>query len=131
VGDTIQRVAEHLLDRVGGPFKFRFVLQPLVVSVLAVIDGLRDARTGHTPFLWTVITRKGERRELVLDAWGSVGKAFVLALTVDVIYQIWVLKTVYWGEAVITAVLLAIVPYIVMRGLSARLAARLSRRRRA
>jgi hypothetical protein len=46
---------------------------------------------------------------------------FVLALVLDVVFQIMVLKTVYPGEVIIVAFLLAIVPYLLLRGLVTRL----------
>ena len=40
----------------------------------------------------------------------------------DVIYQLVVLKTFYPGEAVIVAIVLAFVPYLILRGPIARIA---------
>jgi tryptophan-rich sensory protein len=57
---------------------------------------------------------------MLKDGWKSVGKVFVLALVLDVVYQIIVMRFVYPGEALITAVLLAIVPYLTLRGLVTR-----------
>ncbi len=57
---------------------------------------------------------------MLMDGWKSVGKVFVLALVLDVVYQIIVMRFVYPGEAFITAVLLAIVPYLTLRGLVTR-----------
>ena len=57
---------------------------------------------------------------MLKDGWKSVGKVFVLALILDVVYQIIVMRFVYPGEALITAVLLAIVPYLTLRGLVTR-----------
>ena len=59
---------------------------------------------------------------MLKDGWKSVGKVFVLALILDVVYQIVATRFVYPGEAIITAVLLAIVPYLLLRGLITRLA---------
>jgi hypothetical protein len=42
----------------------------------------------------------------------------------DVIYQLIVLKTFYPVEALIIAVVLAFVPYVLLRGISARIARR-------
>ena len=58
---------------------------------------------------------------MVKDGWKSVGKVFVLAIILDVIYQIVATRFVYPGEAIITALLLAIVPYLILRGLVTRL----------
>ena len=46
-------VREQLLlsmfDRPGGPMTFRFVLQPAVATLLAALDGVKDARNGPHP----------------------------------------------------------------------------------
>ena len=54
---------------------------------------------------------------MLKDGWKSVGKVFILAIVLDVIYQLIALKWVYPGEAIIVAIILAVVPYILVRGL--------------
>ena len=46
---------------------------------------------------------------------------FVLALILDVVYQIVATHFVYGGEAIATALLLAIAPYLILRAAVARL----------
>jgi hypothetical protein len=58
---------------------------------------------------------------MLRDGWKSVGKVFVLAMVLDIVFQIRVLGTVYPGEVIIVAFLLAIVPYLLLRGLVTRL----------
>ena len=62
-----------------------------------------------------------QRADLIKDGWKSVGKVFVLALVLDVVYQIIASRFVYPGEAIIVAFVLAIVPYLILRGLVTRL----------
>jgi hypothetical protein len=62
---------------------------------------------------------------MIKDGWKSVGKLFILALVLDVVYQILVLRFVYPGETIIVAFVLAIVPYLILRGLVNRIARRL------
>jgi hypothetical protein len=57
---------------------------------------------------------------MLRSGWKSIGTVFVLALILDVVYQIVATPFVYPGQAIITAVLLAIVPYLVLRGLVTR-----------
>jgi hypothetical protein len=109
-------------DRVSGPMKFRFVLQPVMASILAIIGGLNDAKAGKPPYFWALITHPAHRGEMIRDGWKSVSQVFVLALALDVVYQIMVLRFVYPGEAIIVAFGLAIVPYLILRGLVNRLA---------
>ena len=116
------RFVDNLQGRIGGPMKFRLLLQPVMASIFAVVAGLKDARTGQPPYFWALFTDKAHRREMLRDGWKSVGKVFVLALVLDVVYQAIVLRFVYPGEVMVVAVLLAIVPYLLLRGLVTRLA---------
>jgi hypothetical protein len=50
---------------------------------------------------------------------------FVLALVLDVVYQVLVLHWVYPGELLVVATLLALVPYLIVRGPANRIAARM------
>jgi hypothetical protein len=113
------RIAENLLDRLGGPMSFRFVLQPVVAAIFAIVAGLQDARLGRSPYLWAILTEPANRAPLIRDGWKRIGKVFIVAVVLDLIYQIVVLE-VYPGEAIIVALLLAIIPYVVLRGVVTR-----------
>jgi hypothetical protein len=119
--DILMRVMEDMGNRVSGPMKFRLVLQPVMASIFAIISGLNDAKAGKPPYFWALMTDPAHRTDMIRDGWKSVGKVFVLALVLDVVYQIIVLRFVYPGEAVIVAFVLAIVPYLILRGLVNRL----------
>ena len=116
------RIVENLVDRVSGPMKFRMLLQPIMAISFAVIAGLADARLGKPPYFWSLLTDPAHRTDMLRDGWKSVGKVFVLAMVLDVVYQIIVARFVYPGEVVIVALLLAIVPYLLVRGLVTRIA---------
>lgn len=122
--DIWMRIVGDMTDRVSGPMKFRLLLQPAMAAILAIKAGLADARTGKPPYFWALFTDPTHRAEMLKDGWKSVGKVFVLAMVLDAIYQIIVMRFVYPGEVVIVAVLLAIVPYLLLRGLVTRLARR-------
>jgi hypothetical protein len=120
--DIWMRIAENLTDRVSGPLKFRIVLQPVMAAIFATLSGLKDARTGKPPYFWSLVTDPSHRVDMLKDGWKSIGKVFILALVLDVVYQIIVLRFVYPGEAIIVALALAIVPYLILRGLVTRIA---------
>lgn len=122
--DIWLRIVENLGDRVTGPMKLRLFLQPGMAVLFAVLAGLKDARLGKPPYAWALFTDPAHRREMLQDGWKSVGKVFVLAMVLDVIYQYIVARFVYPGEVIIVAFLLAIVPYLLVRGLVTRLARR-------
>jgi hypothetical protein len=125
--DTLQRLWHNLLERPDAPMRFRFVLQPLMAAAFAIRDGLRDARAGRAPFFATILWRPRERTARLREALNSTARIILLALFLDVIYQIIVLRTFYPNEAVIIALLLGFVPYAVVRGLATRAATRLYR----
>jgi hypothetical protein len=120
--DIWTRVVEHMVDRVSGPMKFRLLLQPVMASIFAIRSGLADARAGKPPYFWALFSDPATRVAMLKDGWKSVGKVFVLALILDVVYQIIATRFVYPGEAILTAFLLAIVPYLILRGLVTRVA---------
>ena len=111
------RFAENMMDRVSGPMKFRLLLQPVMACFFAFRAGIQDARTGKPPYFWALWNDPAHRVDMMRDGWKSVGKVFLLAIILDVIYQIMVLKFVYVGEALAVALLLAIVPYLFVRAI--------------
>lgn len=114
--EVLTRMFEHLIGRVHGPMHFRVIVQPLMACLFAVLDGIKDAREGRTAYFWALFTEPAHRMELLRRGWKSVGKIFILALVLDAIYQVWQLGTFYPGEAVLTAIVLAFVPYVLLRG---------------
>lgn len=122
--DMVARFFENLAGRLTGPLTARFLIQPTVATILAVRDGLKDARLGRPPYFWAIFTRADERRRLLREGWKAVAKVFVVALALDVVYQILVLEHVYPGEALLVALALAFLPYLLMRGPVARIARR-------
>ena len=114
--DMITRIATHRGDRVSGPMSFRLLLQPVMASIFAVLAGLKDAKAGNPPYSWALPTSPGQRAELLRDGWKSVGKVFVLAIVLDCVYQWIVQRFIYPGEAILVALILAIVPYVLLRG---------------
>jgi hypothetical protein len=124
VDDIWMRITGNLTDRISGPMQFRFVLQPIMASIFAILAGLRDAKAKKPPYFWGILTHPDQRADMMKDGWKSIGKVFILALILDVAYQIIELNFIYPDEALIVGLALAIVPYLVLRGLVNRLASR-------
>jgi hypothetical protein len=116
------RVWQNLLERAGGPMTFRFILQPVMATIAAVFDGLKDARTGRAPFLETVLTQPEKRAGRLQEALVATARIILLGLVMDVIYQFIEFNTFHPAEAVIIALLLAFVPYVALRGIISRIA---------
>jgi hypothetical protein len=123
MGDLFSQHWQHLLGRISGPLSFRLILQPLVAAFIGWRAGLRDARNGSPAFFWHLLaTKLGNRRQLIRDGWKDIGKLFCVAVLIDVAYQIYVLHWVYPGQTLIVATVLALPSYILVRGLTNRIA---------
>jgi hypothetical protein len=116
------RIWRNILDRPGGPMTFRFILQPCMAAVAALLDGIKDARLGRSPYLWTVLTNSQESADRLREGLIATARIILLGLVMDGIYQAIVLKTFYPGEMVLVALILAFVPYVLLRGPFARIA---------
>lgn len=125
--EMLNRFWENLIGRASGPMHVRLLLQPLMATFLAVRAGLADGRQGRPAFLWTAITSQAHRSGLMRSAWKDIGKVFIFACVLDSIYQMIDHRGVYLGEMVIVASVLAIVPYVLIRGPVARITRRLPR----
>jgi hypothetical protein len=110
------RVMHNMAQRVTGPMHLRLYLQPGMATFFAIRDGLKDARKCEPPYFWGLFTDKGEREAMLKNGWKSVGKVFILAIVLDAIFQFIELRWFYPGEAILVAIILAIVPYLLIRG---------------
>jgi hypothetical protein len=118
-----------VVERPEGPFAFRFYLQPLMAVLFAVRDGIHDAKERRPAYLWSLFTDPAGRRERLRDGWRSVGKIFWLAIVLDLLYQVVVLRGLRPVQGILVAVALALVPYVLLRGPACRVFRRLARRR--
>src|SRR3954449_2311883 len=114
--EILKRVWDNLIGRISGPMNFRLILQPTMAAFFAIRAGLSDAREGRPAFFWAALWDPAYRPELLRQIRRDVGKVFVLAIVLDSIYQLTVHRGVYVLELLITATVLAIVPYILVRG---------------
>lgn len=117
------RLWRDILGRPGGPMTFRFVLQPGMAALAALWDGINDARLRRTPYLWSLLRDRQDRRERLSEAVISTARIVLLGLGMDAIYQYQSFASFYPGEAVLITLILAFIPYLLLRGPVARIAA--------
>ena len=117
----IRRIWQQLIERPSEPMAFRFVLQPLMAAIAAFLHGRKDARLGRSPYFWTVVSSRQERVARLREGLNATARIIVLGLVMDSIYQLIILERFYPVEAVIVAVLLGFVPYVIIRGVVTRI----------
>jgi hypothetical protein len=123
--ENLDRLWKDILDRPGGPMTFRFILQPAMAILAAARDGVRDARLGRRPYFWALIrgvTDPAGRSGRLWEGIISTARISILGVVMDTVYQWVVFKTFYPGQAAVIAILLAFVPYLLLRGPFERLA---------
>jgi hypothetical protein len=101
---------------------FRFVLQPTMAAIAALHDGVNDARQARTSYFWSIVRGIGPRGVRLWEGVVSTAKIVILGAIMDSTYQYLVPKTIYPGETLVVALLLAFVPYLLLRGPVARIA---------
>jgi len=105
-----------LIGRDHRPLTFRLIFQPLTALILALRAGLRDARQGcPLCFFWSAFAH-ARGAEMLRKTWKDVHNVFIFAIVLDTIYEWTIYRWVYSGQAIIVATVLAIVPYVLMRG---------------
>jgi hypothetical protein len=115
-----QAFLEDLPKRLTGPGRFRFVLQPLVATLLGIRSGLADARAGRPPYLLGLLTDKPHRRELARDGLSTVANLLLMGILLDSVFQWMILGASYPGPALVVGPVLITAPYAITRALSNR-----------
>jgi hypothetical protein len=117
MGDILDRIVLALAGRMVGPMWLSVIFQPTTGLVLALVDGIGDARAGRPPFLWSLLGPDDLQVRRLPQGWSDVIRVLLVALLVDMIYQYLELDMISLGEALVVAVALAIAPYLLLRGL--------------
>jgi hypothetical protein len=124
IQEFLTRFWDQLIAQSSGPLSFRLILNPVMATILAVLDGLKDARAGRSLYLRTVLFDPSQRAAYVREGLKRVSRVIILSFVMDAIYQYMVLRRFYVGEALITVFVLAVLPYALIRGSVHRIARR-------
>jgi hypothetical protein len=115
-----RRFADDMVARVHGPGRLRFIFQPTVAILLGARDGRKDAQEGATPFLWGLIFHPANRPDLLRSALISVRNLVAIAILLDVVSQLLILRMVHPSAALILGPVLIGFPYASSRALTNR-----------
>ena|SRR5690349_14640316 len=116
LADLLPPFWDELLARTDGPLQFRFILQPVMASLLAIRDGYRDAASGRAPYLQDILRNPAGRAERLKEGFQAVTRVMLLGIVMDAAYQFSVIEAFRPLEMVVVVLLLAFLPYLVMRG---------------
>ena len=61
IQEFLTRFWDQLIAQWSGPLSFRLILNPVMATILAVLDGLKDARAGRSPYLRTILFDPSQR----------------------------------------------------------------------
>ena len=127
--DVFSRGSDQLLGRISGPLNLRLIITPTVSTILAVRDGWKGAHRGESSFLWDVLHHPAAERKAVYHAvWASLKKVILLAFVLDLIYQLYVFRAYFVFQTLLLVLVLAVIPYTVIRGLTTRVTNALTKR---
>ena len=127
IQEFLTRFWDQLIAQWSGPLSFRLILNPAMATILAVLDGLKDARAGRSPYLRTILFDPSQRGAYLREGLKRVSRVIILSFVMDAIYQFLVLRRFYVGEALVTVFVLAVLPYALIRGTVHRIARRRSK----
>ena len=116
-----QAFLEDIPERLAGPGRFRFILQPTVAVILGILGGLADARAGRPPYLYGVLFHRGFRSELIRSGFETVANLLLMGILLDAVFQWVILGVSHPGAALVLGPVLIVLPYTVARALSNRL----------
>jgi hypothetical protein len=123
-------ILENLLARTKSPLLLRFILGPLQAIVISVLFAKRDVQKQYPPYLWRFLATSRQRRDMSRQGLKDICKLFVLAVSIDIIYQLSIIilfnESLPFNalEAAFVAVFLTVIPYIFIRGPVHRIIAR-------
>ena len=118
----LQTFWAEIAARPDGLFAFRFYLQPIMATLLALRDGIKDAREGDTPYFWTVVSDPTRRAASLKEGVTATARVIGLGFAMDAAYQYFVLGAFRPLEMIVVVLLLCFVPYLLLRGIFTRLA---------
>ncbi|SOE86942.1 hypothetical protein SAMN05446935_7474 [Burkholderia sp. YR290] len=89
---------DELLLRFTGPGRPRFLPQRLIAIVLGCRSGLADARGGHPPFIYRLVTDSGNRKDLIDSGLSAVGNLVAMGIVLDAVAQFLIYGLVHPGR---------------------------------
>jgi hypothetical protein len=81
---------DELPQRLTGPGRLRFVIQPLIAIVFGWRGGIGDANADRQPYLYSLVIRAGDRKELARSGIKAIRDLFAVGIILDAIAQFFI-----------------------------------------
>ena len=114
----------RIVARFTGPMGFRLIMQPLVMILFGIRDGLLDAKAGNPPIIRDLLFNPEGRRRDFQSALAALLKPIIFATILDMVAQQLIFKHIYPLRALFVGTVLMGVPYALTRGATNRIATR-------
>jgi hypothetical protein len=122
-----QQFLDELPQRLTGPGRLRFLLQPAMAILLGWRSGLNDSRAGRPPYLFSLLMGGVDRKGLLRSGLAAVRDLIAIGIVLDAVAQLLIYGQIHPGAALVIGPVLICIPYAVARALTNR-AARLMQR---
>jgi hypothetical protein len=123
-----RQFVDELPQRLTGPVRLRFVLQPLVAILLGWRSGRADVRAGRPAYLYGLVTGSVDRKASLRNGFAVVRDLVAVGIVLDAVAQLLIYRQVHPGAAVVIGPVLICLPYAVSRALSYRIVRLMQRR---
>lgn len=113
---------EDLPQRLTGPGRLRFIVQPAIAVVLGWRGGLDDARAGRPAYLSGLLMGGADRGVLLRSGLASIRTLLAAGIVLDAVAQFLIFGQVHPGAALVIGPILIGAPYAMARALTNRVA---------
>lgn len=117
-----QQFLEELPQRMTGPGRFRFILQPVLAILIGCRGGLADTRAGRPAYLYGLLFSGVHRGEYARSGLAAIRDLVAMGIVLDAVSQLLIYRQVHPGAALVVGPVLICLPYSVARALTNRVA---------
>ena len=96
-----QEFIEDIPGRFTGPGSFRFILQPLLASIVGIRSGWADARAGRPPYLYGLLFHRLLRRQLLRSGFRHLINLLLMGILLDSLFQWLIYGVSHVGAALV------------------------------
>ena len=80
--EIVFRILRNLVTRPSDPMRFRFILQPAMAVIVAIHDGIKDAKAGRSPYFWTMLSKREKRAGRLREGLNATARIILLGIAI-------------------------------------------------